>query len=240
MPLFYDYHSLIDQKDPNTFCEERIFASGYLKDNSRFTIAGLDEVGRGCLAGPVTTALVSINPKSYSFFRALGVTDSKKLTAAKRKQIFFNLVSSPDVLCIVDSRSSQEIDLYNILKISLFSFSGLIERCLDARDISLFLIDGPYTPEVEGEVLQKSEMIALKSGDSRSINIAAASIVAKVFRDALMENFDQKFPGYGFASNKGYGSKTHLLAIKEQGITSIHRKSFAPCKAGYFDQEKRS
>ena len=176
-------------------------------------MAGLDEVGRGCLAGPVVAAAV-VFPKDLVLPE---VTDSKALSPAKRVELD-GLIRQRALAVSVSQVSAQEIDKINILQASLKAMALAVES-LKVRPKAL-LVDGRQTiPHI---LPQK----ALVKGDSRSQSIAAASIVAKVYRDQLMEQMDQVYPGYHFARHKGYPTKVHKEAIRCKGCSPIHRKSF--------------
>ena len=180
-------------------------------------IAGIDEAGRGPLAGPVVSAAVILSDG----FPANDITDSKQLTPKKRahlyKQIYAHAVSIGTG--IVDAI---EIDRINILKASLLSMTFSVENLNPQPD--LLLIDGPC--RIPSSLPQK----AIVKGDSRSISIAAASIVAKVTRDRLMEQYHEEYPHFGFAAHKGYPTKAHKEAIKQFGCCPIHRLTFKGVK----------
>ena len=183
-------------------------------------IIGIDEVGRGALCGPVVSCAVQLNKKilKQSFLKE--IDDSKKINEIKRNQLA-NLIKKFSIfsygIC-----SNQIIDKINILQATNLSMKKAYENLRNTDN--KVKIDG-----VKSFFLNdKTEFI--KGGDSKSVVIAAASILAKSFRDAMMEKYSHEFPGYSLEKNKGYGSKSHLLAIKKMGITSIHRKSFAPIK----------
>lgn len=199
-------------KKMNLF-EEECFGQGYTY------IAGVDEVGRGPLAGPVVAAAVILDPKQP----ILGLNDSKKLSEVKRNELFAEIHEKALAvsLSVVDAA---EIDQLNILQASKAAMVRSVEKLAiepDAVLVDAETIDIPYP--------QKS----LIKGDLKSNSIAAGSIVAKVTRDELMREYDKMYPGYAFASNVGYGTKDHLNGLKNIGPTPIHRKSFAPV-AKYF------
>ncbi len=177
-------------------------------------IGGIDEVGRGPLVGPVVTACV-ILPKDFS---CPGLTDSKKLSEKKRNEYF--LYIKEHALSIgIGIKSNKEIDELNILeatkramKESIYNGSIIPEHVLiDAVKLDL---DIPSTSIIKG--------------DAKSISIAAASVIAKVTRDAMMYELDKKYPEYGFKDNKGYGTKKHIEALEEYGYLDEHRQSFKP------------
>jgi ribonuclease HII len=176
-------------------------------------IAGIDEAGRGPLAGPVVAAAV-ILPLGEDI---PGVTDSKKLSAGQR-EVLFAVVQQRAVAVGVGIADAALIDRINILQATLDAMKQAVAGLAIAPDY--LLIDG-ITP-VPMNIAQKT----LKKGDSLSLSIAAASIVAKVTRDRLMVEMDKEYPGYGFAGHKGYGSAAHMAAIAQLGPCAIHRKTF--------------
>ena len=180
-------------------------------------IAGVDEAGRGPLAGPVVSAAVILP----AYARLDGVDDSKKLGPKKRAGLFEDIYST--AVCVgVGVVGPHRIDRINILKASLQSMRMAV-ACLTPQPDCL-LIDGIF--EIESALPQT----AIKKGDSKSVSIAAASIVAKVTRDNMMMQYDLQYPRYGFAKHKGYPTKAHKAAIREYGCTPIHRKSFKGVK----------
>jgi ribonuclease HII len=185
-------------------------------------IAGIDEAGRGPLAGPVVSAAVML---PLSFFDAR-VTDSKKLSPARRNQLYDTLYARAVTIGIgiVDPA---EIDRINILQASLLSMAIAVRNLNPKPD--MLLIDGIYG--IDSKLPQKS----IPKGDSLSISIAAASIVAKVTRDRLMEAYDLVYPQFGFAKHKGYPTREHRNAIRRFGCCPIHRRSFTGVKE-YFSQ----
>ncbi len=179
-------------------------------------IAGIDEVGRGPLAGPVVAAAVILNPEQP----IIGLDDSKKLSELKRKQLFKE-IKEKAIAVAVGSAEAAEIDQINILQAT----KSAMHRAVQQLDVE------PDLLLVDAETLDLPiEQRAIIKGDSNSNSIAAASIVAKVIRDDLMNTFDQSYPEYGFKNNVGYGTKMHLEALAQFGPTPIHRKSFAPVK----------
>jgi ribonuclease HII len=176
-------------------------------------VAGIDEAGRGPLAGPVVAAAV-ILPEA---FELPGLTDSKKLTAAKRDKLYY-LIRSQAAAIGVGIVSAEEIDRVNILQATLHAMSLAVQRLQLPADF--MLVDG-ITP-VPLPLAQKT----LIKGDSRSLSVAAASIIAKVLRDRLMISYDRRYPGYGLAKHKGYGTAEHTSAIANLGPCPLHRKTF--------------
>ena len=180
-------------------------------------IAGIDEAGRGPLAGPVISAAV-ILPFD---FPDPGINDSKKLSPKKREQ-FFSVIMKHAVCVSTGRADHDEIDRINILAASLKS----MERAVNGLSIvpDYLLIDGKFT--INSKIAQK----AVIKGDSKSISIAAASIIAKVTRDAIMLKFHHDFPEYGFDRHKGYPTEIHRKALAEFGPCPLHRKSFKGVK----------
>ncbi len=175
-------------------------------------VAGIDEAGRGPLAGPVVAAAVILPER----FELPGLTDSKKLSAAHRERLFRLIRRQAAVgLGIVPA---EEIDAVNILQATLQAMSLAVSRLKLSADY--LLVDG-ITP-VPLPLPQKT----LKQGDSRSLSIAAASVMAKVVRDRMMVAYDRRYPGYGFAEHKGYGCARHLEAIARLGPSPLHRRTF--------------
>ena len=176
-------------------------------------ICGIDEVGRGPLAGPVVAGAV-ILPKDCSI---LYINDSKQLSEKKREELYDQIMEQA-IAVGIGYNSPERIDEINILQATYEAMREAVRK-LDPQP-DLLLNDAVTIPEVE------IKQIPIIKGDAKSISIAAASIVAKVTRDRLMVQYDEVFPEYGFASNKGYGSSQHIEAIRKYGPTSIHRRSF--------------
>lgn len=179
-------------------------------------IVGVDEAGRGPLAGPVVAG-AALLPADFTHVK---LTDSKKLSAAQREKIYHELKSDSRLRLATATASVEEIDKLNILRATHLA----MERAVRALGVEpdMVLIDGL---PVKGFPFPQQ---ALVGGDGLSLSIAAASILAKVERDHLMEAYDKEFPGYGFAKHKGYGTKVHLAALQKLGPCGIHRNSFAP------------
>jgi len=176
-------------------------------------IAGIDEAGRGPLAGPVVAAAV-ILPETFDL---QGLTDSKQLSVKKRDELF-PLIRSQSMAIGVGIVSAEEIDQINILQATLRAMTLAVQRLKIAADY--LLIDGINTLPL------KLPQQALKKGDSRSLSISAASVIAKVVRDRMMIAYDRRYPGYGLAKHKGYGSAEHREAIARLGPSPLHRKTF--------------
>ncbi len=175
-------------------------------------IAGVDEVGRGPLAGPVTAAAVALDPARLP----VGLDDSKKLSQAARERLFDAIMESARVS--VAHASVEEIDRLNILYASHLAMERAVEGL---HDVGHALIDGNMIPKG-----LSCPATALIKGDGRSLSIAAASIVAKVTRDRIMVDLAQQCPGYGWEKNAGYPTKQHRDALKRLGVTPHHRRSF--------------
>lgn len=177
-------------------------------------VAGVDEAGRGPWAGPVVAAATILNPNNIPE----GVNDSKKLSEKKREQLFNEIYAVAKVG--VGVVSPQEIDNLNILQASMLAMQKAVAELQITPDMAL--IDGNKCPE-----LPCPAQFVIK-GDSKSLSIAAASIIAKVTRDRIMKDLATKFPVYGWERNSGYGTKLHQEGLAAHGITEHHRKSFKP------------
>jgi len=219
------------KSDPHTLFdhERHLYSEGYLQ------VIGVDEVGRGPLAGPVVAAAATLkNPTKHPFMSGSAseynrmwdtIKDSKKLSEGKRDSLraFIN----EHYIVGVGMCTASEIDQINILQASFLAMKRAINQMGDsiATTNQIVLVDGNKTlPEYQGR------QTAIIKGDDRVQCIAAASIVAKVTRDAMMTIYDEKYPEYGFAQHKGYGTKAHKEALEKHGITKIHRKTFQPIK----------
>ncbi|MEN6468707.1 MAG: ribonuclease HII [Smithella sp.] len=190
----------------NTF-EKLAYDEGYR------SIAGVDEAGRGPLAGPVVAAAVIFPPE----YQNSEINDSKKLTARKRDELY-KVISDNAIAVGVGVAEADVIDRINILRASLQAmYDAVLELSIPP---DFLLIDGLYTLAVNAP--QK----ALVKGDSLSVSIAAASIIAKVSRDRIMEMYHRQFPQYNFLQNKGYGTAEHRKILQEIGMCKIHRRSF--------------
>ena len=186
----------------------------YEKKYSEYAyICGIDEVGRGPLAGPVVAGAV-ILPKDC---RILYINDSKKLSAAKREELYLEIMEKA-IATGIGMVGPGRIDEINILQATYEAMRQAIENLSVKPDI--LLNDAVTIPEVD------IKQVPIIKGDAKSISIGAASIIAKVTRDHLMEDYAKLMPEYGFDSNKGYGSAEHIAALKKYGPTPIHRKSF--------------
>lgn len=182
------------------------------------SIAGVDEVGRGALFGPVVAAAVVLTPEAEATLLALGVTDSKRLSARQRELLIAPIKYHARSFAI-GMASVHEIDRLNILRASLLAMKRAIKRLSSPPE--LCLVDGNQ-PIPNLEIPQQT----IVKGDQLHGSIAAASILAKVWRDALIIRLDKRYSGYDLASNKGYGSVRHREAINRLGLSAQHRKSF--------------
>lgn len=176
-------------------------------------ICGIDEAGRGPLAGPVVAGAVILPSDS----RILYLNDSKKLTK-RRRELLYDEIMEQAVAVGVGVVSHERIDEINILQATYEAMRQAVEKLSVRPDV--FLNDAVTIPELPGR------QVPIIKGDAKSVSIAAASVVAKVTRDRMMIAMDEKYPGYGFASNKGYGSAAHISALKELGPCAIHRRTF--------------
>lgn len=192
--------------------------SAYEKEYAQYThICGIDEVGRGPLAGPVVACAVVL-PKDVTI---LYLNDSKKLSEKKR-ELLYDETMEKAVAVGIGAVGPARIDEINILQATYEAMRMAIEDLTGklGKEPDLLLNDAVTIPEVD------IPQVPIIKGDAKSISIAAASIVAKVTRDHLMIEYDQVLPGYDFAKNKGYGTKAHIAGLKELGATPIHRKTF--------------
>ena len=180
-------------------------------------VAGVDEVGRGPLAGPVIAAAVILDPDRP----ITGLADSKTLSATRRERLAVEIYRH-SLAWAVSRAEAEEIDRINILKASLLA----MQRCIYALKIrpTRVLVDGIHCPDIDYTVE------AIVRGDSRIPCISAASIIAKVARDQEMIELDRRFPGYGFAKHKGYPTRYHIAALNRLGACPIHRRSYTPVK----------
>lgn len=188
--------------------------------------AGVDEVGRGCLAGEVVSAAV-ILPVNHGI---LGLNDSKKLREHQREAICSEIIEK--CVCFSIGKASVcEIDRLNILKATMLS----MQRAVSGLKVEpeFVLVDGNKLPE------WKYKSKAIVKGDSLIEEISAASILAKVTRDKDMHSLDTLFPGYGFSKNKGYGTAQHLEALDRNGVTVSHRKTFSPIRELVYDRQEK-
>ena len=182
-------------------------------------IIGVDEAGRGPLAGPVVAAAVVINKYSQYLEE---VNDSKKLTEAKREKIYENILNDEDIIFGVGIVNSDIIDEINILQATYMAMRKAIDDIVIInKEDYLILVDG--NREIKDCNYMQETVV---KGDAKSLSIATASIIAKVTRDRIMKEFDNTIPGYNFSKHKGYGTKEHYKLLRENGISNIHRKTF--------------
>lgn len=206
-----------NMKHPNFNEEKRLKRKGY-----KFII-GLDEVGRGCLAGPVLAAAVYITNNK---FKDKGIKDSKKLSFRKREQIYNDLMARSDVKWGIGRVSEKIIDKINIFEAAKLAMKKAVldlERKMNIKS-DFLILDGNF--KIGIDTLQKSIIKA----DEKVLSCALASIIAKVKRDRIMSNYHNRYPDYLFNRNKGYGTKVHIKQIKNNGPCFIHRKTFFPVK----------
>jgi ribonuclease HII len=206
--------------------EERLFKMTLLErgayQHGYQAVAGVDEAGRGPLAGPVVAAACLIPPGVI----IEGVNDSKKLSAKKREALCQKIIKTPGVFCAYGVVNAKTIDSINIYQATLKAMCMAVEALGDQmkRNPDFLLVDGM---ELDYASLPAKKVI---KGDLLSQSIAAASIIAKVTRDEIMLQIHEEWPYYGFAKHKGYGTKAHIAAIHEYGPSPVHRLTFAPLK----------
>jgi len=181
------------------------------------SVAGLDEAGRGPLAGPVVAAAVCLKPDAIKILK--GINDSKKLSEKNREYFYKILINHKDIKWGIGIVSEKVIDKINILEATKLAMLKAVKDL--GCDVDFLLLDGNF--KIKSEILQRS----IIKGDQKVFSISAASIIAKVTRDKIMEKYDKKYPQYGFKKHKGYPTKFHREKIKEFGLCGIHRKSFS-------------
>ncbi len=207
---------------PSLDAERALWARGFAR------VCGIDEAGRGPLAGPVVAAAVILPPTfSHPF-----LTDSKKLSAARRTEAFARLTRDPEVAWGVGRVEAEEIDRRNILRATWMAM--VAARAALAPPPDWTLVDGRSVPPL-GDACTP-----MVGGDARSLSIAAASVIAKVTRDRLMKELDRAYPVYGFARHKGYGTTAHLDALRTHGPCAAHRRSFLPVAIAAKDFARRA
>ena len=192
------------------------FDEGIRQDGYR-RIAGVDEAGRGCLAGPVVAAAVVLPHE----FRDGRIRDSKQLSASAR-ELLFEVIAKNALGYGIGVVAPEMIDSINILRAALLAMAKAVQQL--SKPPEIVLVDG--NQRMPGTIPQ----VTVKGGDNKSLSIASASIIAKVYRDRLMCELEVKYPGYGFASNKGYGTRSHVSALNRLGPCPVHRRSFAPVR----------
>lgn len=196
---------------------ERVRLEGMREFENKYSdlayVAGIDEAGRGPLAGPVVAAAVILPKDIFLPF----LNDSKKVTK-KRRDVLFDEIKQNAIAYGIGIASNTLIDEINILQATYEAMREAINELEKTPDV--LLVDAVHIPDIN------IKQVGIVKGDAKSVNIAAASILAKVTRDRIMAEYDKIYPEYGFASNKGYGTATHIAALKEVGPCAIHRKSF--------------
>ena len=196
---------------------ERVRLEGMREFENKYSdlayVAGIDEAGRGPLAGPVVAAAVILPKDIFLPF----LNDSKKVTE-KRRDVLFDEIKQNAIAYGIGIASNTLIDEINILQATYDAMREAINALEKTPDV--LLVDAVHIPDIN------IKQVGIVKGDAKSVNIAAASILAKVTRDRIMVEYDKIYPEYGFASNKGYGTATHIAALKEVGPCAIHRKSF--------------
>jgi ribonuclease HII len=193
---------------PNFFLEDQFHGK---------IVAGIDEAGRGPWAGPVVAAAVILNRDNLP----IGINDSKKLSIKKRDELFNNIQNLAQIG--IGIASVEEIDTLNILQATMLAMQRAVKNLPAMPNVAL--VDGNKAP------LLPCETQAIIQGDSKSLSIAAASIIAKVTRDRIMEELAVEYNMYGWERNAGYGTKDHIKGLEEYGVSKYHRKSYAPIKA---------
>ena len=199
--------------------ERNAWAAGHIN------VAGIDEAGRGPLAGPVVAAAVTMPPQALAAASSSefdGLTDSKQLTPKQRELFYSRITQHPAARFAFAVVEVGEIDAVNILRATHAAMRRAVSQLLP--DVDFILVDGLPVPDLP----RPSQ--AIVEGDAKSLLIAAASVIAKVMRDRLMVELDAKFPQYGFAKHKGYGTPEHLAALDRHGPCVAHRRSFAPVR----------
>jgi len=185
-------------------------------DQGFSSLAGVDEAGRGPLAGPVVASAVIVRDFSFS----TEIDDSKSMTAGARAAAYEEILQK--AIVGIGVAEAEAIDRINIYQASLRAMEEAVMKLRQAPDC--ILVDGPKTPNLP------FKQVGIVDGDALSFSIACASVVAKVTRDRIMEYYDDLYPEYGFKDHKGYGTKAHLEALKKYGPCRIHRKSFEPVR----------
>ena len=210
-------HELQKQVDEDLRLEKMLAYENELYAQGIDLIAGVDEVGRGPLAGPVVAAAV-ILPKAC---KIPGLNDSKKIPKSKHKEIYEAVLQNAIAIGIgvKDNQVIDQVNIYEATKLAMMEAIGQLDPQPQHLLIDAMKLDLPIS------------QTSIIKGDANSLSIAAASIVAKVTRDQMMEEFDRKYPGYDFAQNAGYGTANHLAGLDQLGVTPIHRRSFEPVKS---------
>lgn len=207
----------IPMKYPDTKLEEKLWQKGF-----RYVL-GVDEAGRGPLAGPVVVGAVLIeNPKQV----VENVRDSKKMTKKQRKKAFVEIQEKSTAfgIGIVDAKEIDRVGIKEAVKEAMILAVSEVEKKIKKK-VDYIISDGAVY------LLDDHKMMSISRGDLNHYSIAAASVLAKVTRDMIMEEYSKKYPNYGFEKHMGYGTKVHLDAISKHGICDIHRKSYEPIKS---------
>ena len=188
-------------------------------------VVGIDEAGRGPIAGPVVAACAILNQADFP----IEINDSKKLSKTQRQKIFLELKNKAKFgVGIVDEKIIDQINILQATKLAMHrSYLDLCQKYEISPQI--ILVDGNFSPFVKQDKI--IEILPIIKGDQKSLSIAAASIIAKETRDEIMNELDKKYPQFGFAKHAGYPTKFHLEKVEEFGICEFHRKSFAPIKS---------
>jgi len=200
-------------KKPHIEYEKQLWADGFQ------IVAGLDEAGRGAWAGPVFAAAVVLPNDERICNLLTGVRDSKRMTARQRSH-WESCIKSASIAWAVGSTSNEEIDQIGIVPATCLAMQRALSQI--SNPPSYLLVDYIHIADCS------SPQLSIPKGDCQSLSIAAASVLAKTSRDALMIQLDEQYPGYGFSQHKGYGTSMHFKALEELGPCSIHRKSFRP------------
>ena len=210
-------HELQKQVDEDLRLEKMLAYEKELYTQGIQLIAGVDEVGRGPLAGPVVAAAV-ILPENC---KIPGLNDSKKIPKSKHKEIYEAVLQNAIAIGIgvKDNQVIDQVNIYEATKLAMMEAIGQLDPQPQHLLIDAMRLDLPIS------------QTSIIKGDANSLSIAAASIVAKVTRDQMMEEFDREYPGYDFAQNAGYGTTKHLAGLDQLGVTPIHRRSFEPVKS---------
>ncbi len=217
---------------PNFNEEKKLWKKGYK------CVVGLDEAGRGPLAGPVVAGAVCVSSSSYKFIKLKGINDSKKLSEKQREFFYEKLTNDKNIQWGIGIVSEKIIDKINILEATKLAMQKAVEVCLKSRDREItdtavfLLIDGNfkiYTRRLPRGFCEPKQKSIIK-GDQKVFSIAAASIIAKVTRDRIMQKMHKKYPQYGFNLHKGYGTVLHIKNLKMFGGCAIHRKTFRPVR----------
>lgn len=199
------------------------------KNYSGKSVAGIDEAGRGPIAGPVVAGIAYIKIDQYEDTDILKVNDSKKLSSKKRKALFDILLKKIKFgVGVVDHKIIDEINILQATKLAMFRAYEDFASKYDVK-IEVAIVDGNFNPFAAFDEGPK-EVLTVVKGDQKSISIACASIIAKEWRDDMMMKLHEKFPYYGWDKNMGYPTKLHIEKINERGITEHHRRSFAPVR----------